>query len=194
MKMKMKNLLIIVAITSLFLSACKYDDGPGITLRSKRVRISNEWIVTDYQVDGTTDNAIKSSFVHGDSLQLVLTISKGNRYAMNLEYTKDYQAKTTWRKYYVANQTGLVNLYFDYNNNSLFKKLGSGGAWSFDKKHDNIVFGPFDLTHVEGDDKLLECKILMLKAKNLRFQFTAKDNKVHTLTFEPRNDEAGLLK
>ncbi len=194
MKMKMKNLLIIVAIASLILSACKYDDGPGITLRSKRVRISNEWIIADYQVDGTTDNVIKGSFTHGDSLQLVLTISKTGRYAMNLQYTKDYQAKTNWNKYFIANQTGIVSLYYDYNQNSFFKRIGSSGAWSFDKRHDNINFGAYDLSHADGEDKPLECKILMLKAKNLRFQFTAKDGKIHTMTLEPRNDEAGLLK
>ncbi|MDI1235772.1 MAG: hypothetical protein PSX81_15955 [bacterium] len=195
MKIKIKNLLIIVAISSLILSACKYDEGPGISLRTKRVRISNEWIVTDYQVNGNTDNAIKSSFVHGDSLQLVLSINKTGKYEYNLQYTEAYQNSTAWNKYFVANQTGLVNLYYEYTKNSLFKLLTSHGAWSFGSKHSNIVFGAPDLSHAEGESRPLDCKIIMLKAKNLKIEFVnPSDQAKHTVTFEPRNKEAGLLK
>ncbi len=195
MKMKIKNLLIIAAVFSLVLSACKYDEGPGISLRTKRVRISNEWIVTNYKVDGSVNDAIKSTFTHGDSLQLVLSINKTGKYEFNLQYTESYQNTTTWHKYFIANQTGLVSLYYEYNQNNLFKLLGAHGAWSFSNKHDHINFGPYDLSHVDGERKPLDCDIIMLKQKMLKIEFTnPSDLTRHNITFEPRNKEQGLLK
>jgi hypothetical protein len=192
--MKLKNLLVIISVFSLMLSACKYDEGPGISLRTKRVRASNEWIVTDYKIDGTTDDALKSSFSYGDSLQLVFEIQKTGRYSYNLQYTKSYQEKTTWHKYFIANQTGLVSLTYDYNKNNFFKLVGSSGAWTFANRHDEIHFGPYDLSHNYTEDKPLVCKIIMLKQKMLKLEFVNADSKKHQITFEPRNDEPKFLK
>ncbi len=192
--MKLKNLLVIASLFTLVLSSCKYDEGPGISLRTKRVRASNEWIVTNYQIGGSVDDAQKASFSHGDSLVMVFQIGTGGRYSFNLQYTKSYQATTTWHKYFVANKTGLVSLYYDYNQNSFFKKVGSNGAWTFANKHDEIHFGPNDLSHNYTEDKPLVCKIIMLKKKMLKLEFVNDDSKKHLITFEPLNEEPKLLK
>lgn len=182
-----KNLLIIAAVFSIVLSACKYDEGPGISFRQKRERISNIWKVTNYKVDGSDDAALLSTFSHGDSLQIVMTISQSGSYGMNLMYTDNYAASTTWHKYYIANQTGMVSLYYDYNQNSLFKKVGSNGKWSFDKKHKNVNFGANDLSHSEGELKPLVCEIVMLKNKMLKLSYINDDGKKHLITFESAN-------
>ena len=54
--------LVLFAGLSMLFSACKYEEGPGISFRAKRDRISNEWKVTGYAVDGTEDAALKKSF------------------------------------------------------------------------------------------------------------------------------------
>lgn len=182
-----KNLLIIAAVFSLVFSACKYDEGPGISFRLKRQRLSNGWIVTNYKVDGSDNDSLKRSFSHGDSLQMVLAIYQSGSYAWNLQYTESYQATTTWHKYYIANQTGLVAMDYNYSQNSLFKKMGSYGKWTFDKKHSDVHFGSSDLSHAEGEDKPLVTNIVMLKNEMLKLKFQAKDGKTHLVTFEARN-------
>lgn len=181
-----KNLLIIAAVFSIVFSACKYDEGPGISLRLKRQRLSNGWIVTNYKVDGSDNDSLKRSFSHGDSIQMVFAIYQSGSYAWNLQYTESYQASTTWRKYYVANQTGLMAMDYNHSQNSLFKRLGSNGKWTFDDHHNDVHFGPNDLSYSEGEDKPLVTNIVMLKNEMLKLKFTAKDGKSHLVTFEAR--------
>jgi hypothetical protein len=44
----MKKILYSIIGLSVLLTACKYEEGPGVSLRSKRDRIANEWKVDAY--------------------------------------------------------------------------------------------------------------------------------------------------
>jgi len=44
----MKNLIYSAFAVAILFTACKYEEGPGISLRSKRDRLSNEWKVDKY--------------------------------------------------------------------------------------------------------------------------------------------------
>lgn len=44
----MKKIVYSIVALSVLLTACKYEEGPGISLRSKRDRASNEWVVDNY--------------------------------------------------------------------------------------------------------------------------------------------------
>lgn len=190
-----KNLLIIAGVFSMVLSACKYDEGPGISFVTKRDRVANEWSVTGYKVDGTDDATLKNSFSHGDSIELVLNIARDGGYGFNLQYTKSYQATTKWRKLLQANYPIFVAEYiWSFNKNSLFELIGSNGKWTFANKHDEVHFGQYDLSHNYTEFKPLVCKIIMLKNKMLKLEYVAPDNKKHLITFEPINTEAKLLK
>lgn len=180
---------------ALVLSACKYDEGPGISFITKRDRLANEWAVTGYKVNGTDNDALKNSFSHGDSIQLVLNISRGGNYGFNLQYTKSYQEKTTWRKLMLSNYATYINEKdWTYTDNSLFSIIGSNGFWSFADKHNVVNFGYHDLSHSANEFKPLACKIIMLKNKMLKLEYEAQNKDKHLITFEPINGEAKLLK
>ena len=50
--MKKFNLVLTVLfLTSIALTSCKYEEGPGISLISKRDRLANEWSVVNYKIN-----------------------------------------------------------------------------------------------------------------------------------------------
>ena len=54
----MKNTLIIVLLASLALGSCnKYDEGPGLSLRSKSHRLCGNWSVTETYVNNILQQA-----------------------------------------------------------------------------------------------------------------------------------------
>ncbi len=54
---KIKNLLLVLVVTTFALSGCKkYEDGPSFTLKSAKARMVNDWKLDKvYSIDGTTD-------------------------------------------------------------------------------------------------------------------------------------------
>lgn len=189
---KLNNLWIIVAAVTIALSSC-YKEGPAISLRAKRDRLANEWICTDYTVDGQASDTLKKSFYVGDSLTLVLNITRSNAYGMNMQYTKEYSEK---------NNNALLNLKTNFTNahyidimghltedNVLYQNIGNGGKWSFMDKFRQVQFsGPMgDLSKAEGQ-KLLTADVLMLKNKSIKLQYDL-NGKSHAITFEPLNKE-----
>jgi hypothetical protein len=183
-----KNLLIIVTTFTLVFSACKYEEGPGISFRQKRQRLANAWMCTNYQVDGAVNDSILNSFTYGDSLQIIFAIYQNGGYAVNLQYTKEYAASTSWHKYYIANNSAAIGGFYDYIKNTLFKRLGSGGKWTFYDKHRYVHFGRNDLSYSAGEDKPFKTKIIMLRDDMLKLSYTGLDGKLHLATFEPRNE------
>ncbi|MFM6983258.1 MAG: hypothetical protein ACKOXF_03935 [Chitinophagaceae bacterium] len=189
---KLNNLWIIVAAVTIALSSC-YKEGPAISLRAKRDRLANEWICTDYTVDGQASDTLKKSFYVGDSLTLVLNITRSNAYGMNMQYTKEYSER---------NNNKLLNLKTNFTNahyidimghltedNVLYQNIGNGGKWSFMDKFRKVEFSnPMgDLSKADGQ-KLFTADVLMLKNKNIKFQYDL-NGKSHTITFEPLNKE-----
>lgn len=56
--MKFKIVLLSVALATTTLSSCgKYDEGPGISLRSKKARIANTWVVEGETINGKETSA-----------------------------------------------------------------------------------------------------------------------------------------
>lgn len=185
-----KYLLLITVVLSIVFAACKYEEGPGISLRQKRERVSGAWKVTNCLVDGVSDAAMLASFSYGasattsDSLQIIFSITQSGSYSMNLQYTESYAASSTWRKYYIANQTGLMALTWDHTKNTFFKLIGSNGKWTFHNKWKEIHFGTYDLSYSEGEAKPLKCTIVMLKNEMLKLSYVDM-GKTYVLTFEP---------
>ncbi len=54
MKNVFKSLIAILAVGSLLLGSCsKYEDGPGFTVRTAKARVSGDWKLTSYTLNGT---------------------------------------------------------------------------------------------------------------------------------------------
>ncbi|HBS85417.1 MAG: hypothetical protein A2W91_16545 [Bacteroidetes bacterium GWF2_38_335] len=54
---KILNISIIAAAITLILSSCgKYEDGPGMSLRSKKGRVAGEWVIEKSYTNGVEDS------------------------------------------------------------------------------------------------------------------------------------------
>lgn len=77
--MKKSHIAIALALlvtTTTFTSCQKYEDGPGVSLRSRRERISNTWKVENYKINGTDFTSLVSDYTE--------------------TFTKDYDYSYTW--------------------------------------------------------------------------------------------------
>ena len=91
--MRLQISFSIFLFTLLSLGACRYKDGPKLTVRSAKARISNAWQIYKYSFDGkdetTTFKAISPTWV--------LTMNKDNTYVW--KYTAilfNIEEKGTW--------------------------------------------------------------------------------------------------
>jgi hypothetical protein len=192
-----KNLLVAgVIIVAFALTSC-YKEGAKISFRSKRDRLANEWSLTDYAVDGQTNDSMKKAWKSsGDSMELLFILTKGPSYGFGMQYTKSYSDAHDG-KIFTTNKPEQPSTYQAIQNGFRDKvvfnqKLARGGNWTFMDKFRKIRFGIIGNPDVANDDPtdFLDVKILMLKDKGLKFEFVNDDNKTHTLTFEPRNPNA----
>ena len=105
----MKKIALTLFVFTLVLSSCKYEEGPGISLISKRDRISNEWSVINYKIDGNDNDSALKSFKSGDSLEMLLTISRSGYFSTNPQYTRAF-SKANNNKLTGASKLMLLNV------------------------------------------------------------------------------------
>ena len=82
----MKKILLLTLITTIILpfSSCKkYEEGPALTLLSKKQRAANTWNILKYYENGT-DKTEDAKSVFGD---FVLIIDRNN-----MKYSKSFKA------------------------------------------------------------------------------------------------------
>jgi hypothetical protein len=194
---RLKNLsLVLVSALAIVFTGCKYEEGPGISFRTKRDRIANEWKVTGYQIDGTEDAAAKKTFISaGDSIELVLVFTRNYNFSMNLTYVDGYVSPSGNKllALNIVDTKPYVDLQAFFSlNNKLYAKLVNGGKWSFGDKYKSINFGANgsgDLSYQVGkDSSVFKSNIFMLKNDNLKMEFEFGGKK-HLISFEPKNKE-----
>ncbi len=194
---RLKNLsLLLVSALAIVFTGCKYDEGPGISFRTKRDRIANEWKITGYQIDGTEDAAAKKSFTSaGDSIEMIFVMTRNYNYAMDMSYVDGYVSPSGDKL--LAPSAKDTRVYQDILgafsvNNLLFKKLKQSGKWAFGDKYKYVNFGANgngDLSYPVGNDtSIVKSNIIMLKNDNLKMDFQI-NGKTHVITFEPKNKE-----
>jgi hypothetical protein len=194
---RLKNLsLVLVSALAIVFTGCKYEEGPGISFRTKRDRIANEWKVTGYQIDGTEDAAAKKTFISaGDSIELILVMTRNYSYAMDMSYVDGYVSPSGDKL--LAPSSLDTRTYRDISNtfatgNSICQKLHKGGKWAFGDKYKSINFGANgngDLSYQVGKDTaIFKSNIIMLKNDNLKMEFEFGGKK-HLISFEPKNKE-----
>ncbi len=188
-----KNLLVAGAVITAFAISSCYKEGAKISFRSKRDRLANEWSLTNYEVNGSVDDAQKNSWRSGDSMELLFIINKGPAYGFGMQYTKTYSDAHDG-KIFSSNRPEQPRTYYDIQNafrtNVIFHaKMARGGNWTFIDKFRKLRFGIIGNPDVAFDDvtDILEAKIIMLKDKGLKLEWVNDDGKTHTMTFEPRN-------
>jgi hypothetical protein len=190
----MKKIAFTLLVLTFVLSSCKYEEGPGISLISKRDRMANEWSIINYKIDGNDhDSSLKTFRNAGDSIEIVMALSRTGQYAFNRQYTKAYSKNNNNKVLstdFVDKQPVLA-MFVNLENNEFTKNTGLAGEWQFTQRHDKIYFGKLgnmDVSHHESN-QVLTCEIIMLKNKDLKLSFTAEDGKKHLLTFQAWNYE-----
>lgn len=84
-----QNLALVAAAVILinFSSCGKYEEGPGISLRSKTARLVNEWEVSDVEADDDTGDYL-------DDLDITFEFEKGGDFSMTMQGEFSYYGYT----------------------------------------------------------------------------------------------------
>ncbi|MBC7426849.1 MAG: hypothetical protein H7321_09970 [Bacteroidia bacterium] len=127
-----KNILLLVVLIGLVLTGCKYEDGPGISFRSKRDRLANEWEIKDFKINDN-DSALKE--LSNDSLMIIWSLTRTGSYNADIVY-KD-RSRTIRADYssLYKNET-VLNFY----SSKFHKRFGSTGNYSFINHHNLVEF------------------------------------------------------
>ena len=187
----MKNIFSLLFVSILLMSCGKYEEGPGISLISKRDRLANEWSVINYKINNEDNANALNSFKSGDSLEMIVSIARTGYFSLNPQYTKIYSKANNNKLFTYRKDDHFYFLAPIYESNIFIKNCSGNGKWSFTERHDKVVFGNNgngDLSKA-SDSEVLICDIIKLKNKELKISFTAKDGSKHLMTMEPRNSE-----
>jgi hypothetical protein len=156
----MKKILYIAIVLVISLTACKYEEGPGISLRSKRDRISNEWLVSNYTFTPKDSTSVDATDIYNVKGAVIYTYTTDSNGLVTDSTVEDYSYV------YTINRTGAYNLgVVDGDGNSVDPRkmasyttsagrasfntipdplskfsVGSRGEWSFVDKHSRIQF------------------------------------------------------
>jgi hypothetical protein len=211
----MMKLVKITALTIagvLTFSSCKYKDGPTISLRSKRDRVSNEWKITELksktadpdaqggEIDLT--NRIEDTDLGFSS---ILSLYRTGSYSVNMvKIVKDSNTgETLYLTNAESNNTTLKNNPNRWDSDKkdqylanlpeAFKTISTSGKWSFNKGHTKIRINP-ELSQNPSDAinslNTIEWVITMLKEKEMHVRGSNADGttftmKLKRLTKEP---------
>lgn len=89
--MKPKSILILIYLFFLVLSSCKkYDEGPGLSLRSRNARISNTWLIEKFK-----RNEIDSTSTYWSEGSEITFYENGNADLTQLFHVKNNNIDTT---------------------------------------------------------------------------------------------------
>lgn len=183
LQMKAFKFVSIAILASAALVSCKYDEGPGISLRSKRDRVANEWKVVNLTYGGVD----VTKRINDSLFTSVLNLSRTGKYNM-VHLDKDGNSSHTgkWNEKWVK----------EYNNYCKnlpipFKDLKMNGEWSFDYRHDKIQLFPelstgADSFNVRGS---FNWGIIMLKEKQMKVRGKDRASVDWTMELAPVNGE-----
>lgn len=138
-----KNLFLLITVLILTgLQACKYEDGPAISLRSKKARAANTWeIEKAFENDVDKTDSYKNSFVN---------------YKMVMEKNGDYTL--TYRPFNISDYREEGSWKFDDNKNAIAftpKGKSTGDNWKILrlKEHEAWI-----IQKIDGEDVELHMK------------------------------------
>lgn len=218
----MKNILYIAIVSVIALTACKYEEGPGVSLRAKRDRVSNEWIVSNYTFTDSSGTSSDLTANYNPTQQSIYTYFTTSAGLDSTESVEDYSYV------YNINRTGAYNLgVVDGDGNSVDPRkmasyvsatgrsnnvnfsmvdplsifsVGSRGDWSFINKHSRLQFmadlGGANFSGIDAPSggKLIPVIFDVVKLANDEMKLTATDDSgaKHEYTFTPISSEKYL--
>ncbi|MBM3920718.1 MAG: hypothetical protein FJ347_05770 [Sphingomonadales bacterium] len=202
---KINRFCVAAVLISIVFTACKYEDGPGISLRAKRDRIANEWIVGEFIYDGK--NVTDSVNSRQDTFSIIFEMTRTGSYSVEwVRYTVD---PNNGMKYYGTSHATNHNLNNSgpamWNPQNIgnygrkmpipLKVLGARGFWSFDEKHKKISIGPESSYNAEPSngnryhENARFWNITKLKEKNIAFKGVDSTGKSWSMQLKNLNRE-----
>lgn len=144
---KIASILLLVALVAFGVSSCrKYEEGPNISLRTKKARVTNNWRVESAQVDGIERSlepywTKQKHYMYSDGKYIVTIIDPVTLEARNVQ--GDWKLFDNDRKLALTtkNFSGNIDSTNEYNILKLYNKQ----MWI--RKTDNSVelhFVPFE--------------------------------------------------
>jgi len=160
--MKLIRYASFALMAGMVFTACKYEEGPGISFRSKRDRIANEWKVEKFIYGGQdVTNTVNDTF-----FSTVISMYRTGFYGVNVI---DKNGNTTHAKKWTGAYSGPYNKY-QISRPAPIRIMNTGGKWSFDYRHDKIQIFPelstgADSFNVRG---AMNWGVIMMKEKQLK--------------------------
>ena len=196
------RVLFAILVSALAFSSCKYEHGPGISLRTKRDRVSNEWLVSKFVYDGVDQTGLVNSDSNG--FHTLLKFSRTGAYSVEMLLVMKDSA-TGGIKYLTTHTSNNslflkpgemwdVNKKYSYINNlpSPIRFLGVSGSWAFEKGHYKIGVSSeksYESSQIITEKNPIFWVITMLKEKEMHVRGNDQNGKEWTMEMKSINDE-----
>lgn len=204
--MKIAKLTAVAVAGVLTFAACKYEDGPAISLRSKRDRVANEWKIVKYEFEGkdALEKVNQSFDTTSTKTPFMLVINFARTGGYGVEVVKKYKDGNGNEKYITnaseSNGKGFnaccstqYNAYLD-SLPSHFRYIMPNGTWTFDRGHTKIQVKPElsfdnDKSLVMTQKNTIDWGITLLKQKEMKVKGRDEMNREWKLHLKPMNSE-----
>lgn len=190
--MKLGKIAALLIVSASVLGACKYEEGPNISLRAKRDRVANEWRVKSLTIGGQDS----TGRVNTDSWTTIVSLFRTGSYSVDFIRVVDGKLQTN----HVGNNSFLdPKVQWDINSYNKYQaglpenidNLNNRGKWSFDKGHYKVQVFP-DLAYDpsnEVEQLVIDWTIVKLKEKNMIVKGRNSRNVEWVMDLEPINKE-----
>lgn len=177
--MKTKKIISALLLTTILLSSCKkYEDGPAISLRSKKARVEGSWDLTLFTINNenglsqtytdTYNCSSSGSFIYTEEYKITSFI-----WTFKKEGGMSYTAKYEFKLLDQATSNNLCNDYYEYTTEDEVMN----GKWKFLHDKEKI-----ELT-IDGEATTLDIK--ELKNDVMRFAGSSGGDN-YVMLFESR--------
>lgn len=103
---KSMRFLSVLVFAAVAISSCKYEHGPNISLRTKRDRVANEWLVSKFVYDGVDQTGLINSDSNG--FHSLLKFSRTGSYSVEMLSCQRF----SYRGYQISLISYFQQLYF----------------------------------------------------------------------------------
>jgi hypothetical protein len=179
--MKKKTMLLSIALLGgviLMLSSCgKYEDGPGLSLRSKVGRVAGDWEVTEfwYNNENALDGSYSDYITCIDGFTVSYTSNTNVNYSISFERNGDWDSEISsvgQQLDWLASYENCFPFYTNVNDSETDK-----GSWEFDSDKEDLVMTS-DINNYKQTWEIIELRENQMKLEMLdagdKYQMTLK--------------------
>jgi len=197
----LKGALFVALAGLITFTGCKYEDGPGISLRSKRDRFSNEWIVKSYMRDTVNLSEMFTDSNNIDSGNIAFITTRTGHFEFHIipniphhvYWDSEVWSDPTYLKMkeLTSNLSEAMGMKTSYSNDTP-EFSAPKGSWTFDDKSSTVQLGQGELEYIDTIPNI-KYDIVELREDALKLKWVDEAKVTRTIGFEPLNDEDFFL-